>query len=216
MKNGVHSHKKQEYNTPHKKSVNGEDRFLKQNTSFLRKMTTDYKTIVRYISKELKKPTGWRNHVMYCYARNISMALKDKKEIIRFTLKVNRYCERPLSEVEIRALCNHAIDSYTETGRIYSFESQLEWIRNKTGISIFSINSRLLLPTSQIERDANIAESRKQSNKRIAEKRKKERQQRKEQRIYAVKEMSSNGLKITEIAEKTGLSRKTVSKYIRS
>ena len=190
------------------------ERVSESNEKFLQKMTHDYKVMAMYISKEASEPVGWRNTLLYCYARNIMQAVSNRHVVLSCALNINESCERPLSESEVRIICRHAETDYKKNPRVYSFESQLNWLKKHSRVFRGIPTDRFFLPIDEAHRQEHKKQSIQKAHKAETERRKEDRRQSKAEKIEEVKLLYSEGKNVMDIHNLTGFSRTTIYKYL--
>lgn len=174
---------------------------------------------------------GYRNFIIHCYAYWKGIYTRDHVELESIVMELNRKFIAPLSEADIRTTMRSvekAIEKFiTYEQGIRSGENKRVskgmrdkggyWYKNDTLIEYLDIKEH---EQNHLKTIIGTKEKYSRNNTRRRKERRNEqgmtlREQQKQDNIHKVKELYKKGLKQKEIVEKLGLSKQTVSWYIK-
>lgn len=174
---------------------------------------------------------GYRNMVLHCYAYWKGIYTRDIEELEKEVIELNNSFREPIKETELKAILRcipNAIDKFIgyeqgirsgEDKRVTKGMRDKEgyWYKNDTLIERLDITQseqrclKTIIGTEEKYQRKNTKrnEARRNENGLTL------REQQKQDKIKAVKELHKQGYKQVEIVEKLGLTKGTVSKYIK-
>ena len=174
---------------------------------------------------------GNRNMILHCYAYWKGIYIRNIEDLENEVIELNNSFINPLKETEIKAILRcipKAIDKFIdyeqgirngEAKRVSKGMRDKEgyWYKNETLIDRLGITEaeqrhlKTIIGTQEKYRRKNEKRNEARRNENGLTKR----EQEKQEKINAVKELYKKGLKQSEIVEKLGLSKGTVSKYLK-
>lgn len=174
---------------------------------------------------------GYRNMILHCYAYWKGIYTRDIEELEKEVIELNNSFIEPIKETELKAILRcipNAIDKFIvyeqgirsgEDKRVTKGMRDKEgyWYKNDTLIERLDItqSEQRCLKTIIGTEEKYQRKNTKRNEARRNENGLTPREQKKQDKIKAVKELYKQGYKQVEIVEKLGLTKGTVSKYIK-
>lgn len=175
--------------------------------------------------------TGYRNMIIHCYAYWTGIYIREEESLAKEVIDLNNSFREPLKETDIDAVLRcipKAIEKFInyeqgirsgEKKRVSKGMRDKEgyWYKNETLIERLNITRE---EQKHMKTIISTEEKYDRNNEKRRQKRRNEdgltdRERKKQEIIKSVKELKSKGLKQIEIAEKLGITKGTVSKYLK-
>ena len=186
----------------------------------------DLNTLCKLRGYDLK---GYRNQIVHCYAYWQGIYTRNLDDLDQDVMEFNSSFIEPLKETEVKAILRsvpRAIEKFINyeqglrAGEIRRVSKGMRdkegyWYRNETLIERLEISE---LEQRSLKTIIGLEEKYRRNNERRTPRNENgltKRQQEKQDKIKAVKELYKQGYKQYEIVEKLGLTKGTVSKYIK-
>lgn len=174
---------------------------------------------------------NYRNFIIHCFAYWNGIYVREPEELKDIVFKLNNSFKKPLKDNEVQAVLRcipKAIEKFIQYEQSLKGEEKKRvtkgmkdkggyWYKNETLIDTLKITPE---EEKQMKTIIGTEEKYKRNNERRNKARRNEegltkREQFKQNKVQVVKELKKQGFKQKEIAEKLGISKGTVSKYLK-